>query len=217
MEKRFLSLPNQRNYRYSYELAFRLAGTELAKVDDIEQLCQKSGAQFRLVDGQTVIILEFLNRAYQISLPKIEVSLVGSKEPVPLKDKLIILHYLIRAKGNPITDKVITFKELPEGASYFPNFSKRAIKPIVDNFGQEPHRMLAATEKLGGRKVDYGDAAVTIEAFSRIAITLVLWQGDDEFAPRGSILFSSNISDYLSTEDITVLCEITVWRLVGAS
>jgi hypothetical protein len=217
VKKKFLSLPNQRDYQYGYELAYRLASTELAKIDDLKQLCVKSGAQLKIAGTQTVISLVYLNSVYQIRFPDIRVSLVEGKEPVPLRDKLLILHYLGRAKGSPITNKIITFKELPEGASYFPNFSQRAIKPLLDNFGQQPLRLLDAALKLGGHKADYGDAAVTINAFSRLAITLVLWQGDDEFAPRGSILFSSTISDYLSTEDIVVLCETIAWRLVKAS
>ncbi|GAI93061.1 unnamed protein product, partial [marine sediment metagenome] len=65
-----------------------------------------------------------------------------------------------------------------------------------------------------GHRVDYGDVAVTINAFSYVPITLVLWQGNGEFAPEGSILFDSTISDYLSTYDITVLCETISWKLV---
>ena len=214
MEKRFLSLPSQRNYTYGYELAYKLACQQLARLDDIDRQCRKSGAQRQLIDDQKVIILEYLNRSYQISFPDIDVSLVDSEEPVPLKDKLLILHYLTRAKGSPITNKIITYKELPEGANYFPIFTKRAIKPLLDNFAKKPHQLLDAAEKLGGHKADYGDVAVTINAFRRVPITLVLWQGDGEFAAEGSILFDSNISDYLSTEDITVLCETIAWRLV---
>ena len=216
VKKKFLSLPDQRGYQYSNELAYKLAVSELAMVDDIGQLCLKSGAQLKLVDSQEVIVLEFLNRSHQIRFSDIDVSSVDGNGPIPLRDKLLILHYLRRATGSSITDKIITFKELPEGASYFPKFSQRAIKPLIDNFSREPHRLLDAALKLGGYEADYGDAAVTINAFSRLTITLVLWQGDDEFAPRGSILFSSTISDYLSTEDITVLCETISWRLVKA-
>ena len=103
---------------------------------------------------------------------------------------------------------------MPEGANYFPTFSKRTIKPLVDHFGSEPERLIAAAEKLGGHKVDYGDVAVTINAFSYVPITLVLWQGNKEFAPEGSMLFDSTVSDYLSIEDINVLCETISWKLV---
>jgi hypothetical protein len=55
---------------------------------------------------------------------------------------------------------------------------------------------------------------VTINAFDRVPLTLVLWRGDEEVAPNGNILFDANISDYLSTEDVTVLSETIVWKLV---
>ena len=118
------------------------------------------------------------------------------------------------SKGTPLTKKIISYKELPDGSNYFPTFSLRAIKPILDHFGREPERLVDTAAKLGGYKVDYGDIAVTISAFPRVPITFVLWKGDEEFPPEGNILFDSTISDYLSTEDINVLCETIAWRLV---
>jgi len=213
MESRHLSLPKQRNYEYGYELAYKLA-CEQAKIGDIDQLCFRSGARHQVINSQKVIILKYLNRSYQITFPDIDISLIDSKQEVPIRDKILILHYLTSAKGTPLSNKLIAYKELPEGAIYFPIFSKRAIKPLLDHFGKEPHLLLDVAEKLGGNKVDYGDIAVTINAFSYVPITLVLWRGDEEFAPEGSILFDSTISDYLPTEDINVLCETIAWRLV---
>jgi len=214
MESRYFPLPNQQNYEYGYELAYKLACEQLAKFDNIGQQCFKSGAQYQVIDSQKIIILEYLNQSYQIVFPDIDISLMGSEEEVPMRDKILILHYLTQAKGTPITNKITAFRELPEGANYFPTFSKRAIKPLLDHFGREPERLIDAAEKLGGHRVDYGDVAVTINAFSYVPITLVLWQGNGEFAPEGSILFDSTISDYLSTYDITVLCETISWKLV---
>jgi len=209
-----LSLPNQKNDEYGYKLAYKLACEQLAKVDDIEQQCLKSGARYLVVDSRKVIIIEYLNQWYQIALPDIEISLMDSEEEVPIRDRILILHYLISAKGIPITNKLTAFKELPEGANYFPTFSKRAIEPLINHFGKQPHLLIDAAGKLGGHKVDYGDVAVTINAFSRVPITLVLWRGDEEFDPGGNILFDATIPDYLSTYDITVLCETIAWKLV---
>ena len=209
-------MPNQQNYEYGYELAYKLAGEQLAKLDNIGigQQCLKSGARYQVIDSQKIIILEYLNQSYQIVFPDIDISLIDSEEEAPIRDKILILHYLTQAKGTPITNKLITFRELPEGANYFPTFSKRAIKPLLDHFGREPERLIDTAEKLGGHKVDYGDVAVTINAFSYVPITLVLWQGNKEFTPEGSILFDNTVSDYLSTEDINVLCETISWKLV---
>jgi hypothetical protein len=208
-----LPLPDQKNYEYGYKLAYKLAGEQLGKID-IEKQCHRSGAKCLVVDSQKLVIVEYLNQSYQVTFPDIGVSLVDSKAEVSIKDKILILHYLAQAKGIPIANKSIAFKELPEGANYFPTFSKRSVEPLVSHFGKEPHRLISAAEKLGGNKADYGDAAVTISAFSRVPVTLVLWQGDEEFPPRGNILFDATISSYLSTYDITALCETITWKLV---
>jgi len=208
------SPPNEGNYRYGHTEAYKLAREQLAGIDDVQQQCARSGAQYLETDSQQIITLEYLNRTYQVTLPHIDVSLTDSEEEVPIMDKILILHYLVLAKGTPIANKMITFKELPEGINYFPSFSKRTIKPLVDHFGKEPHLLIDAAATLGGHRVDYGDVAATINAFPCVPITVVLWRGDEEFAPSGSIMFDATISDYLSAEDITVLCQTITWKLV---
>lgn len=198
----------------TYELAYQLACEQLAMIDDIEQQCHRSSAQYRVTDSQKEIIIQYLNQSYLITFPDIEVSLADSTEEVPIRDKLLILHYLITAKGTPVANRLIAFRELPEGSVYSPTFSQRTVKPLLAHFGKEPHFLVEAAEKLGGHKVDYGDVAVTINAFSRVPITIVLWHGDDEFAPQGNVACDATISDYLPTEDIAVLCETIVWRLI---
>ena len=208
-------MPNQQNSEYGYPLAYKLACEQLANIDNIEHQCRKSGARYRATDSQEIITLEYLNQSYQIILPDIDVLLMDSKEEVPIRSRILILHYFNRAKGTPLTDSKIAYKELPEGTTYFPSFYKRTIKPLVDHFGSQPERLIGVAEKLGGHKADYGDVAVTINAFSYLPITLVLWRGDGEFTPEGTILFDNTVSDYLPTEDINVLCETIIWKLVG--
>ena len=214
MTDKHLPVLNQRNLEYGYRQAIKLSSEQLAKVGDLEQYCLRSGARCQAVDSQKVIILEFLNRSYKVVLPQADITLIDSEEEIPLKEKVLVLHYLTSAKGTPAANRLITFREVPDGANYFPVFFKRAIKPLLDHFGREPERLIDAAEKLGGRKADYGDVAVTINAFSRVSVTLVLWRGDDEFAPDGSILFDASISDYLSSYAITELCETIAWRLI---
>jgi len=193
----------------SYELAYKLACEQLES-KDIEEICGKTGAQ--RMDSNKIII-EYLNQPYLITLANSEISLKDSKEKVPLKDKILILHYLTLAKGTPAANRLVTFKQLPGGASYFPVFSQRAIKPLLNHFGKEPELLTDAAAKLGGYKANYADVAITINAFPRVPITFALWRGNDEFPPRGSIMFDASIPAYLSTEDITVLCETIIWRL----
>ena len=212
-----LSVSGQKNYEYGYKFAYEIASQRLAEVDDIEPLCRNSGAACKVVDSGIIITLEYLNRRYQIRLPEVDISVADSDEEVPLKDKILLLHYLIQAKGTPLANKSIAYKELPEGVSYFRTFHKRAIKPLIDHFGQEPEKLLNAAREMGGVKADYGDVSVTINAFKKVPITFVLWKGDEEFPSDGSILFDATVSDYLSIEDINVLSERIAWKLVRAS
>lgn len=209
-----MPLPGQKGYDEAYNLAYKLGREKLAKIDNIEQQCHKCGAKFQVLDSKKSIIIQYLNQSYLITFPDIEISLVDSTETVPVRDKVLILHYLNSAKGTPLTNKLITFRELPEGNIYSPTFNKRTIKPLLDYFGKAPQRLVEVSQKLGGRKADYGDTAVTINTFSRVPITIILWRGDDEFPPQGNVVFDATISDYLPTEGITVLCEIIAWKLI---
>ena len=204
------SLPNIQ--RQAYELAYRLAREQLAAMD-VAELCRKTGAQPLAPRRLSV---EYLNRRHLVALPDGEVSLIDSDEEIPLKDKLLVLHYLVSARGTPPSNKLITFKQLPGCASYFSVFHQISIKPFLERFGKEPRRLLQAAAELGGRKAGYGDVSVTINAFPRVPLTFVLWRGDSEFPPRGSILFDSTISDYLPAEDIRDLCATIVRKLVRA-
>jgi len=209
------ALPTEENRSvYNLDAAYALACQQLAEVD-IEQQCQRSGAHYQVKDSQQSVTVRYLNQSYAITLPDIEVSLLDSDEEVPPRDKILILHYVTLAKGTPATNELITFRELPGGNIYYPTFTKRTMKPLSDHFGREPPLLVKAGEKLGGHKADYGDVAVVINAFSRVPLTLVLWQGDDEFPAQLNLLFDSTISDYLDTEDVTVLCEILTWRLIS--
>ncbi|MFH1382507.1 MAG: DUF3786 domain-containing protein [Chloroflexota bacterium] len=212
MQDKHLAVPGYKDYEYAYGQSYQVAREQFARID-IEQQCRNSDAQYQSA-GTKEITIRYLNQAYRITLPDIVVSLVNGAATIPIRDKLLILHYFITAKGTPPTNKLITFKELPEGTVYFPTFAKRTIKPLLDNFSQEPSQLVSAGEKLGGHQANYGDAAVTFTPFSRVPITFILWRGDDEFAPQASVGFDANIRDYLPTEDIIVLCETIVWRLV---
>ncbi|MFC2041638.1 DUF3786 domain-containing protein [Chloroflexota bacterium] len=214
MKSKRLASPDQKNYENAYALAYKLACEQLAGFDDIEQQCRKSNSQYQLIDSVGIITTQYLNQSYLITLPDIKISLADSAGEVPIRERILILHYLTSAKGTPATNRLITFRELPEGKVYFPTFSQRTIKPLLNHFGREPHLLVDLAKKLGGHEADYGDIAVTINAFSRVPITIILWRGDDEFPPQGNVVFDANISDYLPTEDITVLCETITWKLI---
>ena len=204
--------PPTQSYGHGYQLAYRLAGEKLAEIKDIEQQCRRCGARF--LKSEQAISLDYLNRTYLITYPEASVSRQDSEEDVSVTDKILLLHYFTQAKGTPLSNQLISFKELSDAVGYFPTFYNRAIKPLVTCFGNEPEQLLEMAESIGGRKADYGDVSVTVSPLSMVPLTLVLWKGDAEFAPEGTIMFDRTITDYLPNEDIIYLCQSTSWRLV---
>lgn len=209
------------------QLAYRLAREKLSGMD-IKQQCFRSGAQYVHTDKVTI---EYLNQSYVMAIPSMEIALMDSLrhcegrnpvttvegqegcEDIHLKDRILILHYLITAKGTPNTGKLIGFRQVPGGLFEHASFSREVLTPLLDHFGKEPERLVEAAANLGGSKVSYGDIAVIIKAFPKVSVVIVIWRGDDEFAPNASMLFDSTVADYLSTEDMSVLCERIVEKL----
>jgi hypothetical protein len=192
----------------AYELSFKLAQEKLVSMD-VKDICARTGARR---EGEDRIVVDYLNRPYVVSLPDGEVWSTDGLE-VPLKDKILILHYLTFAKGTPLRNKMLSYKQLPGVASYYSVFYHLGLRPILARFGKDPEHLISAAEGLGARKADYGDAAVTIDAFPHLPITIVLWRGDEEFPSQGSIVFDSTASDYLPLEDLREVCHAIAQKL----
>jgi hypothetical protein len=208
---------SQSKYQTGLELAFQLARSKLASIN-IEEQSKKAGTSIKQLDNLKNIHLDYLGSIYVITLPDIVITPVDAKnKPLQSREQLLLIHYLINADGSLPRNEKITYKELQDGATYFPTFYKRSIKPLLDNFDENKDKLLSGAAQLGGIKTDYGDLSVKIDALPRVSITYVFWQGDDELLPEGNILFDSNIEGYLSAEDITVLCEIITWKLIKLS
>jgi len=196
--------------KHGYEESVARWSRELGALTDIQGLCERTGSS--LEPG--AITLTFINRGYRIRWPEIAFSFTDDDAEVPLKDMVLILHYLATAKGTPLKDEPITYRDVPDGMGYYDVFQKRAIRPWLNRFAVQPEALLKAGEAFGGKPGEFGDASVTLMAFERVPVTLVLWRGDEEFPAEGGVLFDASVVDYLSAYAITELCEVIAWSLV---
>ena len=201
---------------YNLNVALGVVRDRLGAVDLREQ-CRRCDAQYQAQDSGAAVTVTYLNRRYVVMFPDITVSPTEGTDELPLREKILILHYLAQAKGTEPTGKLITYRDLPGGVVYFPTFSKRTTDQLARRFGKEPALLVEASQPLGGREIEYGDTGVVINGFGRVPVILVLWKGDDEFSPQLNLLFDANITDYLESEDVTVLCEVLTWKLMRYS
>ncbi len=203
------------NREYGLGMAYRLATEQLSLVNNLGKISQASGARLENIEGRQSLVINYLGKYYRVTHPEIFIIPVDNQADITLRERLLILHYLNRAGGVPLSGKMITYQELPEGAIYAENFQKRAVNPLLEAFGRQPERLPEAAKALFDAAAgSIGDFSAIVPAFPMVPVTLVLWRGDEELTPAGNILFDSTISGYLEAEDITVLCE-TITRALA--
>jgi hypothetical protein len=125
----------------------------------------------------------------------------------------VLLRHYARAEPVERAGILVKFACLPGGYAYEKAFLKRAVEPVAEAFGDEPERLVECAEKLGGFAVSFGDCAVEVPALPRVPLTIVVWRRS-EFPATATILYDQTVNNYLPTEDLAVLGELTTARLL---
>lgn len=184
-----------------YKLAYEKACAELAARNPAE-MAANSGAVFDETKG--LFALNYINDGYTISYPAGEVKFADRQEEVPIPAKIVLLHYLLTAKGQPLAGQWISFKEIPGGMIYLQPFNGRVLGGFKAFFGKNANLLIRAGEKIGGLTATFGDAAITLDILPRVPVTYVIWEGDEEFPANATALFDATAQYYLPTEDLVV-------------
>jgi hypothetical protein len=199
-----------------YKKALEIGKEEISKRNPLH-LCRLSGGKFiEKANEPKSIQIQFLNRMISISWPDLIFSQDSDNE-IKIKEKILILHYLNNAKKEDLTGELIAYQEIPSARFYLSSFNARSRDPFISTFGENPDKLpTVAQEVFAAQRASMGDVSVTIQAFPKIPITLIIWRGDDEFPPNGTILFDSSIKDnLLSPEDISELVSMIVYPLIA--
>lgn len=154
----------------------------------------------------------FLGRNFKVFYPSCEVYGPDGERVARLRE-VLVLHYLLQAKGTGIGDKWVDFRRLPGGLFYFPVFRNRIIVPLVKAFGGNPEGLLFAAKKIGGEAIPIADVCISVKAFPQVAIAFGIWRGKEEFGPEGLVLFDHKASEHLSTEDLIWICHEAIGLL----
>jgi len=198
-----------------YRKAYEIAKEELQNRNP-HHVCRASGA-LCIEEGKRLsgIRLMFLNRPVTIGWPDVAFE-QESGEEIPIKQKILVLHYLNGVSTKDLTGSFISYKDIPSARFYLDAFNRRVKHPLVQAFGEHPDRLRPiAKELFGATTSSLGDVSVEIQAFPKVPITLVIWKGDEEFPCDGTIIFDSSIGDILSAEDITELASHIVYPLIA--
>lgn len=165
-------------------------------------------------DGVTV---PFFGRPHLVTHPGGDVSAGGA--PAHVAVSILLLHYLLRADGTLPAGEWLAFRDLPDGMFYAASFAQRAEAPLAQAFGAGSGsgdglaRLRAAAALAGGLPLELADAAFAFQALPRLALAVLVWDGDEEFPAQGSVVFDAAAGHYLPAEDLAGLGGLLARRL----
>jgi hypothetical protein len=173
---------------------------------DLVTLCQNTLAQ---AFSEEDIVFTVLGR--EILVDRKNHSLrrknLGEWEPVNHSLlELLVLVYLLNAGPELLSRELVSAQEL-KTAHFFQGPHELNVGGVLERFGRDVKGFRKAAESLGGEAHSLADAAFKIPAFPKVPLYYLLWEGDDEFEPRVSVLFDRSIESHLSAD--------AIWGLVA--
>ena len=165
-------------------------------------VASKSGTDY---DGKRFKVT-FFNRVFLVHYPEIKFVEEGKPAPVPQYIQIILLHYLLQARGVAIADEWIAYRQLPGGKLFDGRFFQMAITPLLRSFDNNVEGFKKAGLALGGIPITRtGDAAFRFLALPRIPMACIFYQGEEGIPSSVNVLFDASAPDYLPTEDLSLV------------
>lgn len=129
---------------------------------------------------------------------------------------LMVLLYLLEAKGVETTSTWISEKELKGGTTFFRGPHALRVEELKTAFGKNPEAFGRAGNRLGGVELLFGDKAFSLTVFPKVPLAYVLWKEDEEFPARVTVMFDSTIQNHFSLDGIWCLVAEVSQRLLDA-
>ncbi len=201
-------LPTQDNYEQALKI-----GLEIFQRKDPGRIADKAKAE---LVGRSLIV-PHLDREILLDLDSLRFSIRATDQEAPIWLAILTVHYLNNADGRHPTGVLKHFREFKEGHFYEPAFNRRTKDILVQVCGNDPAPILRGGERLKGKILSTGDAAVELPYFPCLPITCIVWKGDEEFPAEASVLFDETADLFFSAEDMAVAGQMAVLELLKAA
>ena len=164
------------------------------------------------IESQT-FELYFMGTTYYIHYPDFEVTHKDDDRLYyPLEDshyaKILITRYLLEANPTEYKGEFLAYRDIPWGEVYYRQFYGRCICRLSRKYGNKIDEFEKVMDKLGSKRVEYGDIAYELEFMKDLYIRFIIWAGDEEFSPSAQILFSDNFPTSFTAEDLAYVGDI---------
>lgn len=172
---------------------------------NIDTLCN-----FTLFEGDSSgqLRFHFLNEDIMVDLGERSLKRMKndrwSKTDDPLLELVTVL-YLTKVNGlYPIDKDIVGVRDLKEG-HFFQGPHALRTEPLIRRYGTDLKGFSQAAQYLEGEPRDMADTAYRLLPFPRIPLYYLLWQGDEEFEPRVTVLVDRSVENVLAADAIWAL------------
>ena len=187
------------------------------KKKNISEVAANSGAE-KLCES--VLELSFFEKKALIDFERSRMSFIGDKKPLESdKEYLfcssIILHYLYKSDGTPLSGEWIAYRDLP-GGMFYASTIPGVLKPICNKFGNDSKGFISVVESLNGKKIDDFSSGVLLYPLPRVPFLFILEESDEEFGCDIKVCIDSSTSHYLKTDIVKTLLVFAVRKIVNS-
>lgn len=186
------------------------------RVQDPGLVAVRSGSShLTLGPGRGELHLPFWGRTCILRWPELS-GCNDRDDPLPDFHLAMLLYYLVTADGTPLTERWVSFADLPDGRTYNAAFQGYSGDEVVKVFGLNLDSFKSACEKAGGRPVEVGSASYIFEALPHVPLMLTYWQGDEDFPSSCKVLFDESASHYLPIDACAILGSTLTGKVIRA-
>jgi hypothetical protein len=190
---------------------------ELLASCDPREVCERVQATYSAGDGYALRVL-----ACPVTVDPTTRAIVGSSAEAGLVltkaayfSRLSILHYLLGARPIEPSGRLVGPLELSSGQFFRGGSHQLPLEQIAARFCGDPAGFVRVAARFGGRRVSHGDAAMELLPFSRVPVTLVFWDADEEFPARSHLLFDDTCELHLPADilwSVAMMCALVMLR-----
>lgn len=184
---------------------------EIFRKMDHEELITRFG----LENDQEALYILYYNERYRLDRKSGMLVLAADPErELSFNTVMSVYNLFYYSKpGAKVCGEFVPFRLVKRASPFDAAFHRTVIQPLARRFDGHADSLKKACEALNGKPVLQGDVGYVIPAFDCIPVTMVFWDGDEEFEAQANLLFDADITDFLHEETVCCIGADLVRRL----
>jgi hypothetical protein len=194
---------------------------QVQKIDP-SSLGIRTGSNFRLKGRETgEFDLSLWGREVILTYPELVAFDKQKGEELPPYLQALLLYYFNTCDGTSLSDRWISFSELPDGKFYNQAFQGYTGHQLSRIFQNDLEAFELAAKNLDGENQlptsnnSFGDASFIFQVLPKVPILAVYWLGDEDFPSSCQLLFDASIKHCLPTDACAIIGSTLTHRLIA--